>query len=262
MVRFLVFCSPALFALAAASPALAQNAEPRDGARAGGQRPYESPDFLLSRPTGTIGIRGSWVFSRADSDIYDFVERQLTIDRGDFNAPAFVADFGFAISPHLDIVGGLQYSRSRTSSEYRDLVDNEFLPIEQRTSLKMVDLSGSVRFALKPRGREVSRFAWVPQRLTPYVGGGGGALWYELEQAGDFVDAVDFSVFNDVFRSKGWTPSAHAFGGMDIHLHKRLFATIEGRYLWAKATLDPDFVGFEPIDLAGFRLAAGINILY
>jgi hypothetical protein len=76
------------------------------------------------------------------------------------------------------------------------------------------------------------------------------------------VDYVDNSVFTDDFRSDGWTPTVHAFGGIQWHLHRRLFATFELRYVWADATLDPDFVDFEPIDLAGARTSAGIEYVF
>jgi hypothetical protein len=224
--------------------------------------PSSSPDFFLGRPSGSIGVRGSWVFARAGSDLFDFVQNQLTIDKGDFNGPAVAADVGIAITPRLEAVGGFEFSRATIGSEYRDLVDNNELPIIQQTRLQEVNLSGSVRLMLKPRGREVSRFAWVPERVAPYIGAGGGFLWYEFEQAGDFVDFIDFSVFTDVFRSSGWTPSAHVFGGADIQLHKRLYFSLEGRYLWAAGDLGTDFIDFDPIDLAGFRLAGGINILF
>jgi hypothetical protein len=159
-------------------------------------------------------------------------------------------------------VTGLAISRTSTGSEYREFVDNSRRSIEQTTRLKTVDLSGSVRFALLPRGYAVSQLAWVPRRVVPYVGAGAGAMWYEFEQAGDFVDFVDLSVFSDRFRSHGWAPSAHAFSGVDVRIHRRLFLTVEGRYVWAHATLDEDFVDFEPIDLAGFRMATGVNFVF
>lgn len=247
--------------LLAPSATNAQPADPQDPAGRG-QPNRPAPDFLLQRPLGSVGLRGSWVFSRAGSDIFDFVEDRLTIDKGAFNGPAIAADISFSLTRQLDIAGGFQFNRVSLSSEYRDLVDNNFQPITQQTGLKEVDISASVKLALKPRGREVSRLVWVPRAVTPYVGAGGGVLWYEFEQYGDFVDFVDSSVFADSFRSTGWTPSVHAFGGADIHVYKRLFVTLEGRYLWASAKLGPDFVDFDPIDLAGFRMSAGVNVLY
>jgi hypothetical protein len=224
--------------------------------------PSSSPDFLLRRPSGSIGVRGSWVFARAGSDLFDFVQNQLTIDKGDFSAPAVAVDVGIALASRLEAVGGFEFSRATTGSQYRAYVDNNGLPINQQTRLQEINLSGSLRWTLMPRGREVSRFAWVPQRVAPYIGAGGGFLWYQFEQAGDFVDFIDLSVFTDVFKSQGWTPSAHVLGGADIQLYKRLYFSVEGRYLWAAGDLGTDFIDFDPIDLAGFRLAGGINVLF
>jgi hypothetical protein len=202
------------------------------------------------------------VFARAGSDLFDFVEDQLTVDKHDFNGPAVAVDVGIALKRRVDLVSALQINRTSVRSEYREFLDNNRLPIEQSTRLKTVDLSGSLRYALLPRGYEVSRLAWVPRRVIPYVGAGVGAMWYAFEQSGDFVDFVDLSVFSDSFRSAGWAPSAHAFGGVDVQIHRRLFLTVEGRYVWANATLGNDFVDFDPIDLAGFRVATGVNFVF
>jgi opacity protein-like surface antigen len=111
-------------------------------------------------------------------------------------------------------------------------------------------------------GRSVSALAFVPRSFTPYVGAGAGALYYELRQNGDFVDFVTLRVFPDVFRSRGWTPSAHVSGGADIRLWRSLFLDVEGRYVWAHGDLGADFVGFDGIDLDGARFSTGARIVF
>lgn len=218
-----------------------------------------TPDFLFGRPKGSIGVRSGWMFARAGSDLFTFVQDQLTINRKDFNAPALAADFGIAVAPRAEVVFGFDFSRSSTASEYRRFVDNNRRPVTQDTRLQQINLSGSLKFALGPRGREISSHAWIPRTVTPYVGAGGGALWYEFRQEGDFVDFSNLRIFSDTFRSGGWTPSAHAFGGVDIKLWRRLYFTSEARYLWSHAKLGRDFLGFQPIDLAGLKMTAGIS---
>ena len=46
-----------------------------------------------------------------------------------------------------------------------------------------------------------------PHMVVPYIGGGGGFLWYEMSQTGDFVDFVDNSIFADTLVSSGAAPS-------------------------------------------------------
>ena len=245
------------------SAAAAREARQNDAAAAS-QQGTSAPDFLFGSPRGSIGLRAGWVFASAGSDLFDFVQRQLTIDSGDFDAPAFALDVGVAVAPRIDAVFGLEFSRAHVASEYRDFVDNNRQPITQETELRQVNLTGSVRVALTPRGRSVSRLAWVPTRATPYAGAGAGALWYRFVQQGDFVDVFSprRAVFTDRLVSDGWTPSAHAFAGVDVLLYRALCVSLEGRYQWGSAPLGRSFEGFDPIDLAGFRVGAGINVLF
>ena len=219
-------------------------------------------DFLFGRPKASLGIRGSWVFAAAGSDIFDFVTRHLTLDKKDFNSPGFALDGSVALTPRLDAQVGFEMHRVERGSEYRDFVDNRLQPIEQTTSLRAMHIVGGVRYALTPKGHEVSRLAWVPNRFIPYVGGGAGVVRYEFRQTGDFVDFEDLSVFAESFRSDGWTPTGHMFGGLDVKLYRGLYGSVEGRYTKAAGKLDSDFIDFDPIDLSGFRISAGINVLF
>jgi hypothetical protein len=219
-------------------------------------------DFLFGRPHASVGVRGSWIFAAAGSDLFDFVTRQLTLDKSDFDGPAFAADVAIAVSSRLQIEGGVEAARVQRPSEYREFVDNNLQPIEQTTELATTSLTGGVRYALAPPGREVSRLVWVPSKVVPFVGAGAGAVFYRFRQYGDFVDFVDRSIFYDAFRAAGWTPTAYAYGGVDLQLHRGLYATVQGRYTKAAGELGTDFVNFDPIDLSGFRLSAGINILF
>jgi opacity protein-like surface antigen len=225
--------------------------------------PGATADFMFGRPRGSIALRGTFVIARAGSDLFDFVTDQLTLDTNDFNAPAIGGEVGIVITPRIEALAGFEMSgTSEQPSEYRRFVDNNLQPIEQETELSLVNLTGSMKIALRPRGRSISRLAWIPNGVTPYVGGGGGVVRYDFVQRGDFVDFVDMSVFTDVFQSKGWAPSAHAFGGVDLQVYRSLYVQVEGRYTWAKGTLDSDFIDFDPIDLSGFRPTVGVSLVF
>ena len=235
-------------------PALAQQAP----------QPPPSSDFLFGAPRGSFGLRGGWLFANAGSDLFGFISERLTIDKGDFNAPVVSTDIGVSLTPRIDIVGGVDVSRTSAASEYRHFAENG-RPIRQTTFLREENVSASVRAALVPRGQAVSRLAWVPRRVTPFVGAGAGMMHYGLRQAGDFVDedaASGLAIFTDSLESSGWAPSAHLFGGVDLRMYRGLMLNVEARYLWSEGPVREDFVGFDPIDLAGFRLSTGINVLF
>jgi hypothetical protein len=156
-------------------------------------------------------------------------------------------DVSIRLSRRADVMISVAHSQSQTRSEFRDWLDNNRLPIEQTTTFHRVPLTGSLKAYLVEPGRTIGHFAWVPARFSPYVGGGGGVMWYRFAQSGDFIDFDTTRVFPDSFNSSGWTPTVHAIGGVDISLHPRFALTTEARYEWAKATLSSDFAGFDPI---------------
>jgi hypothetical protein len=256
----LVSVSVGLLLAVAVTPVQAQDPP----ASSGSYQPQapSKPDFLLGRPNAALGVRGEWLFASAGSDIFDFVTEQLTLEKSSFNAPGFGMDLALSLTDRMDIVAGFDFAKSSNSSEYRDYIDNQNLPIQQTTSLRQSTIFGSLKMALVPRGRAISRYAWIPSAIVPYVGGGGGVINYDFKQDGDFVDFQDFSVFPESFRSHGWSPTVHVFGGADIQLYKRMFLSLEGRYQWANATLDNDFIDFEPMDLGGFRFGAGFHFMF
>jgi hypothetical protein len=207
-------------------------------------------------------VRTGWQVAGANSDLFTFFEDQLTIGRSDFDGLPLVLELGIDVTRRIQVLGTFDLARAKISSEYRDWVDDDGQPIEQETSWERASVGASVKFALVPRGVQVSTLGWVPRTVVPYVGAGGGAVRYSLSQSGDFVDFEDLGVFYDSYTSNGWAPMAQVFGGVDVRLWRMLFVTADARYQWAKADLDADFVGFEPIDLSAFTASVGISWVF
>ena len=224
------------------------------------------PDFMLGRPRTTIGVRGSWFMANANSDFFDFITEQLTLEKSDFRTASLSPELSINVLPQLDIVAGMDINRINRDSEHRtmeELLSNGTrVPIQQSTELSEMNVMLSAKFSLLSRGRRVSRLAWIPRTVVPYIGAGGGGGKFSLKQNGDFVDFIDNHIFSDTFRSDGWTPVAQAFGGTDVMLFKRVMLSLEGRYTWKRADLGNDFLDFEPIDLGGFRFGAGIHLAF
>ena len=118
--------------------------------------------------------------------------------------------------------------------------------------MRQWNLSGSRRW------RHVAAIRYFCRDAVPYVGAGAGML-RALEQHGEFRDAVDGAVFAANPQSSAWVPEFHVLAGVDIRLTPRVAATVEARYLQAHAQLTEDFAGFEPLDLSGLRVSAGLR---
>jgi len=219
---------------------------------------YSSSDFNPRKPKAFAGGYIGLDVPKAGSDVYDMVTRELTLEKSDFRAALFGGDFGVPVSSHFAIVGSFEYSRSKTKSESRDYVEDNGDPIEQTTQLSRYPITATLRYYPGKTGEFAGSYAWIPTRLNPYIGGGGGALGYTLNQSGSFVDKSTMNIFRTSLKSDGWTPTIHITGGIDINLTPRIFVNGEARYSWARADLSKDFTGFDPIDLSGVRIRGGI----
>jgi hypothetical protein len=218
--------------------------------------------FLFRRPVASLTLRGGFAVPQARSDVFDFTFQELTLDRRDFRSGAFGASVAWHAGSRVDLAFGVDYAGRNARSEFRDWVDQDDLPIQQTTQFLRVPVTASVRLYLEPRGREVGRLAWVPDRFSVYVGAGGGALWYRFRQRGDFVDFDTFEVFFDEFESEGWTPVVHLLGGFDYSLGPLFFINTDVRYSYARADLGTDFSGFDPIDLSGVSGTIGLGVRF
>ncbi len=218
--------------------------------------------FLFERPRFTIGIRGGFDMPRAGSEIFVFTGEELTIETSDYYGVTLGGTLAFRVTERFDISVDAGWAGTETLSEFRDWVDMDDLPIQQTTEFSRIPLTVSLKAYLWERGLSIGQFVWVPRTWAPYVGAGGGYVWYTFEQTGDWVDYQDLDVFWDSFVSDGGAGTFHFFAGADYSISERLLLTGEGRYSFGNAQMDQDFVGFDEIDLSGLQATFGISVRF
>jgi hypothetical protein len=216
--------------------------------------------FLFRVPTVRLTLSGGYAQPRGRSDIYDFVTDELTLERRDFAAGAIGASAEFRVSPRIELGLSASFAGRNASSESRKFDGEDDLPIVQTTSLLRAAIMATGRLSLVSPGRAVGRYAWIPTRVVPFIGGGAGPVWYRLRQEGEFVDNETLDIFEDTFESKAFSLGATAFGGADISLTPRFGITVQGRYLWAKGAMKHDFSTFNKIDLSGYDASLGFYV--
>lgn len=219
----------------------------------------DGADFLFGAPAGTLTFRAGHARPDASSDIFSFTTDELTLERGDFNGPALAIDLAFRLTRRLDLSIGTGHLFVKRRSELRDWVDTDDQPIEQTTSFNRVPLTAGLKFYPTSRGQFIGSLAWVPRQVAPYIGAGGGFVWYRFSQSGDFVDHNDHDIFHETYTSEGWARTGYLMAGLDLALSTQWSLNIEGRYSRASQDLGQDFVGFEPIDLSGLTTLVGIQ---
>lgn len=224
--------------------------------------------FLFREPRVGVGLRlgyGAPIGPRTaggDTDIFGFTQDILTIGEGDHDALVFGGEVSLQLSSRIDLLLDLSSEASEVTSEFRDWVDQDDLPIEQNTRLSWTPVTVSLKGYLWERGRRISQLAWVPGKWSPFLGVGGGEVYYKFRQSGDFIDFETLEIFTDTFRSSGGAGVFHVLAGAEWSLGPYFYLTGEGRYSWASAQMGRDFVGFDPIDLSGFQGTVGLALRF
>lgn len=218
--------------------------------------------YLFKQPRVTLEIETGYGFQQAKSEIFDFVIAEHTLGSSDFDAPYFGAELGLRVSERLDIALTVGWQESSQLSEFRDWVDQDDLPITQVTELRQVPATIGVKFYPFARGRSLGRYAWVPRRVAPFVGGSFGVVAYDFDQYGDFVDYETLDIFYSEFNSGAEAFLARASGGVNVSLGPQFLFSLEGRYSWADADMVGDYGQFGPIDLDGFQLIGGLAVRF
>jgi hypothetical protein len=218
--------------------------------------------YFFRPPQATLAFRVGGSVPIANSDIHRFFTDELTIKRTDFAALSFGADLGIRVLPQFDLVLSGSYAQSSTPSEFRKWSEQDDSPIRQVTELKTVPVTANLKYYLSPRGRAVSRFAWVPRTVVPYVGVGGGVMWYDLDQEGDFVDFQTLEIFPAHLHSDGATPMLQLMAGTDWWIASRFGLNLDARYSWADAKLGIDYEEWGKINLSGFQLMTGLTVRF
>ena len=218
--------------------------------------------FNLRKPRIFVGGHIGFDMPRANSDLFDMVTRELTLEKSDFRAAAYGVDFGIPIASNFAVVLSFDHARSTTNSESRNYVEENGDPIVQTTRLNQTPFTATFRYYPRKMGESVGSYAWIPTRFNPYVAAGVGALHYEFEQFGRFVDNTTLNIFKTNLQSSGFVSTEHVGGGIDISLTPMIFVNGEARYSWAKANLSNDFTGFAPMDLSGFKILGGVNFRF
>jgi outer membrane protein W len=216
--------------------------------------------YLFHEPEGRLTIRAGYDHANAGSDVFAQSISTLTINKADFSGLTLGAEGSIVLNSRLDLSVDVGFSHAGKASEFRNFIDNNNLPIEQTTSFDRVPLTANLRYYLTEPGRSVGKLAWIPNKIVPWIGAGGGFMWYRFRQQGDFVDFSNNNVFTATLESSDWVGMAQGMAGADISLSPRVALRADARYVYAKAQLNASsFSGFDRIDLSGVQGTLGLT---
>lgn len=221
--------------------------------------------FLFKRPSVSIMLRTGYEVRRAESDLFDTTRATYRgIGRRDFDGASFGGEIAVRASDRVDVVLGLAHARSEVFSEYEHFLGTDSLPINQQTRFWTTPLTLSGRYYLADRGRTIGRFAWVPTRITPYVGAGLGVVWYGFEQEGEFINFDTFDIYDGFLQEEGHSFGAHAMAGLDVGVTNNLVLNVEGRLNAARGAVNGFAYGdlADEVDLSGLQITLGLGLRF
>lgn len=179
----------------------------------------------------------------------------LAFDIKDFRSGHVFGEWNVSFGPHIELGAGLGLYGRTVPTVYRDVVDENNLDIEQQLHLRVVPVTGLVRFL--PFGNHGT--------AQPYVGVGVSAMNFRYSEIGDFVDPVTFDIFSDRYTTSGTAIGGLVVYGLRLPIGGDIYGlTLEGRTQFGKGDTGGANKGFltDKIDLGGSMFNVGFLIRF
>lgn len=217
-----------------------------------------SAQVVQSVHVGVGGFIPKGFDSRIDDDV--LVENLTTFEPllfriEDFRNVNVFGEWQVAFGDRVEVAAGVGYYNESVPSIYRDLVDSDGTEIEQDLKLRIVPVTGVVRFM--PFGR--------PGDVQPYVGAGLGLFNWRYSESGEFVDTFDFTIFEDRFVASGTEIGPVWLIGVRMPIQGDIYGlTVEYRHQIAEGETGGIDAGFlaNKIDLGGGSFNVGFLVRF
>lgn len=201
---------------------------------------------------GWFGVRG--VDARVSDDVLLANLDFLAFEIDDFNTGTINGEWLIGLGEYLEAGASIGYSRRTVPSVYRDFTFDDGFEIFQEMRLRIVPVTGTVRFL--PLGRSGG--------FQPYVGGGVSLLNWRYSETGEFVDFTDDSIFNARYVADGNTVGPVILAGARAPVGDLWF--IGGELRWQRGEGDTDWeeTGLlaPKIDLGGWSANFGFHFRF
>ncbi len=200
-----------------------------------------------------LELRIGGMLPRGKSILFDDSVALYQVEKDDFRGAFGGIEFTKNLSANLELGLSIDGYGQEIPTFYRDFTRPSGREIEQTLRLVIVPASAIVR--LLPSGRY--------RKLTPYVGAGVSAIFWQYEEFGDFID-FDKSgqpVVSDSFKSTGTTTGFVLNAGLRYRINEDFQVTADFRNFSGKQKMGGDFAPNE-IDVSGAALTLGFRLTF
>jgi hypothetical protein len=206
-----------------------------------------------------LDLRMGGFFPRASETLFQDVFQLYGVEKSDFYGLYGGIEYNQVVAPNIEVGISVDGYKQTVDSFYRDYTRPDGSEIRQQLKLWTLPVGATVR--ILPTNKHAS--------FVPYVGGGIDAVFYEYEEAGDFIDFYDpdFAILPDLFHDSGTAFGVHAVAGIRVYINRDFAIVGEGRYQWAKKDMGEDFAPNESglintIDLSGPSFTVGLHVRF
>jgi hypothetical protein len=198
---------------------------------------------------GSLRFRLGLFEPDGESMYWDDKFRDFTGSPSSFEDFVWGIDYLWRTSRSSGLLFGSSFYDGKTTQAYLDWVDASGREIRHVTNLQVWDITAAFVWRLGQGG------------VVPYLGAGGGFLYWYLEESGDFIDFgdPDLPIVFARYRASGWTYEGFGMVGLDVNLGYRWSFFVEGRYRVSDDELSDDFAGMGTLDLSGTEFTAGLS---
>lgn len=192
--------------------------------------------------------------ARSADDVWVENLNTLAFDLKEFRGASVHGEWTVTFQDRIEIGIGAGYYQRTVPSLYRDWINIDGNEIEQDLRLRIVPISGVVRFL--PFGRAGT--------VQPYVGGGVSALRWRYSETGEFIDFSEgFEVFRDRYVANGTALGGVVLGGLRLPINGDIYAlNTELRYQFGEGDLGDRGFLTDRIDLSGLHFTVGFQIRF
>jgi len=232
------------------------------------------PGFIFS---DLVSFKVGFFIPRAMSDLWEIELENMSFTKADFQNTNFAFGYEYFFSREFSLILGVEGYTKNKSGIYNDYVGEDIdgegfafdygegYPISHVFSVSITPVQASLK--LTPLGRK--------GKIIPYVGGGFSAYLWTVRIQGDMIDFdageefIDVDLDAVVIGYPTYTVDAreenklsfgfHVFGGIMVPIANRISLDVEVKYNKGSGTFKDGFIGFDPFDLGGWTISAGIN---
>jgi opacity protein-like surface antigen len=186
-----------------------------------------------------------------DSAYWNDAARLFTGEPADLEDASFGLDYVMPVNRRLSVLFSGSVYNGQTTRSYLDFEDNFGDRIRHDASLDVASATVGLVVHLSP----------PRSSFSPYLGAGGGAFPWSLEEDGDFIDfrTNPPEIFTARLNSEGVGFGYYLLAGLEASISQNLALFAESRWTQVDDELDDDFEGFGKIDLSGTQVSFGLS---